>query len=305
MGGPRVQKEFVVLNFNRFRPYLVANAPLERLHTGVMWAEGPVYFTDLNKLLISDVPRAKILRYVDGQAPTVFRQPSGNANGNTRDRRGRLLTCESGNRRVTRTEYDGRITVLTERYEGKRLNSPNDITVSSDDAVWFTDPDIRILSDYTGNKAPSEIGRRCVFGIDPKSGDLAIATDELGKPNGLAFSPDEKILYVADSSVTHDQQDAHEIVAFDVSADGKLSSRRTFALIDSGVPDGFRVDVDGNVWTSAADGVHCIAPDGETIGRILVPETVTNLAFGGPKHNRLFITPATSPYSIYVGTRGF
>jgi gluconolactonase len=205
---------------------------------------------------------------------------------------------------VTRTEYDGRITVLAERYEGKRLNSPNDIVVSSDDAIWFTDPDYGILSDYTGNKAPSEIGRRCVFRIDPKSGGLAIATDELGKPNGLAFSPDEKILYVADSSVTHDQQGAHEIVAFDVSAEGKLSSRRTFAVIDSGVPDGFRVDVDGNIWTSAADGVHCIAPDGELIGKILAPETVTNVAFGGPKRNRLFITAATSLYSIYVGTRG-
>lgn len=299
-----MQKEFVVLNFNRFRPYLVANAPLERLHTGVMWAEGPVYFADLGVLLFSDVPGEKILRYVDGQAPTVFRQPSGNANGNTRDRQGRLLTCESGNRRVTRTEHDGKVAVLAERYKGKRLNSPNDIVVSSDDAVWFTDPDYGILSDYTGNKAPSEIGRRCVFRIDPKSGDVAVATDELGKPNGLAFSPDEKTLYVADSSVTHDPQGAHEIAAFDVSPQGKLSPRRTFAVIDPGVPDGFRVDVDGNIWTSAADGVHCITPDGELIGKILVPETVTNLAFGGPKRNRLFITAAASLYSIYVGVRG-
>lgn len=154
-----MQKEFVIENFKRFRPYLVANAPLERLHTGVMWAEGPVYFADLGVLLFSDVPGEKIYRYVDGQAPTVFRQPSGNANGNTRDRQGRLLTCESGNRRVTRTEHDGRVTVLAEHYEGKRLNSPNDIVVSSDDAIWFTDPDYGILSDYTGNKAPSEIGR--------------------------------------------------------------------------------------------------------------------------------------------------
>ena len=186
-----MQKEFVVLNFNRFRPYLVANAPVERLHTGVMWAEGPVYFADLGVLLFSDVPGEKIFRYVDGQAPTVFRQPSGNANGNTRDRQGRLLTCESGNRRLTELSMT----------EGSRcspsamraaLNSPNDIVVSSDDAVWFTDPDYGILSDYTGNKAPSEIGRRCVFRIDPKSGDVAVATDELGKPNGLAFSPDEK-----------------------------------------------------------------------------------------------------------------
>src|ERR1700723_2374574 len=285
MGGTPLHKEFVVQNFKRFRPYLVANAPLDRLHTGVMWAEGPVYFTDLGVLLFSDVPGEKILRYVDGQAPTVFRQPSGNANGNTRDRQGRLLTCESGNRRVTRTEHDGKVAVLAERYKGKRLNSPNDIVVSSDDAVWFTDPDYGILSDYTGNKAPSEIGRRCVFRIDPKSGNLAIATDELGKPNGLAFPPDEKILSVAHRAGTPDPQGAHEIVAFDVSPEGNLSSRRTFAVIDRGRPDGFRVDVDGNIWTSAADGVHCITPDGELIGKILVPETVTNLAFGGPKRN--------------------
>ena len=193
--------------------------------------------------------------------------------------------------------------MLAERYEGKRLNLPNDIVVSSDDAVWFTDH-YGILSDYTGNKAPSEIGRRCVFRIDPKSGDLAIATDELGKPNGLAFSPDDRFCTSPTPSVTHDPQGAHEIVAFDVSPEGKLSSRRTFAVIDPGVPDGFRVDVDGNIWTSAADGVHCITPDGELIGKILVPETVTNLAFGGPKRNRLFITAAASLDSIYVGVRG-
>jgi gluconolactonase len=299
-----MQKEFVVLNYKRFRPYLVANAPLTRLHTGVLWAEGPVYFADLGVLLFSDVPGEKILIYVEGLPATVFRQPSGNANGNTRDQQGRLVTCESGNRRLTRTELDGRITVLADRFEDKRLNSPNDVVVRSDDTIWFTDPDYGILSDYTGNKAPSELGRRCVFRVDAKGGSLAIATDELSKPNGLAFSPDEKTLFVADSGATHDPQGPHEIVAFDVSAEGKLSSRGTFAVIDSGVPDGFRVDVDGNIWTSAADGVHCIAPDGELIGKILVPETVTNLAFGGPKRNRLFITAATSLYAIYVGTRG-
>jgi gluconolactonase len=298
-----MQKEFVVLNYNRFRPYLVTNAPLTRLHTGVMWAEGPVYFADLGVLLFSDVPGEKILMHVEGQPTTIFRQPSGNANGNTRDRQGRLITCESGNRRLTRTELDGRITVLADRFEGKRLNSPNDVVVNSDGSLWFTDPDYGILSDYTGNKAPSELGRRCVFHLDSR-GSLSIASDELSKPNGLAFSPDEKILFVADSGSTHDPQGPHEIVAFDVSAEGALTKRRTFAIIDPGVPDGLRVDVDGNIWTSAADGVHCIAPDGELIGKILVPETVTNLAFGGPKRNRLFITAATSLYSVYVGVRG-
>ncbi len=299
-----MQKEFVILNYKRFRPYLVANAPLTRLHTGVLWAEGPVYFADLSVLLFSDVPGEKILMYIEGQPATIFRQPSGNANGNTRDRQGRLITCESGNRRVTRTELNGELIVLADRFDGKRLNSPNDVVVRSDDSVWFTDPDYGILSDYTGNKAPSELGRRCVFRLDPKDGSLSIATDELMKPNGLAFSPDEKTLFVADSGATHDPQGPHEIVAFDVSADGALTRRRTFAAIEPGVPDGFRIDVEGNIWTSAADGVHCIAPDGEPIGKILVPETVTNVAFGGPKRNRLFITAAASLYSVYVGVRG-
>ncbi|HET7714460.1 MAG TPA: SMP-30/gluconolactonase/LRE family protein [Bauldia sp.] len=298
-----MQKEFVILNYKRFRTYVVANAPLLRLHTGMLWAEGPVWFADLGILLVSDVPSEQILRFVDGQPPTVFRAPSGNANGNTRDRQGRLITCESGNRRVVRTELDGRQTVLADSHDGKRLNSPNDIVVRSDDSVWFTDPDYGILSDYTGNRAHSELGRRCVFRIDPRSG-TTVATDELDKPNGLAFSPDERILYVADSGATHDPGGPHEIVAFDVSADGTLSRRRTFAVIDPGVPDGFRVDVDGNIWTSAADGVHCFTPDGELIGKILVPETVTNLTFGGPKRNRLFITAASSLYSVHVGTRG-
>jgi gluconolactonase len=299
-----MQKEIAILNHQRFRPYVVANAPLQRLHTGMMWAEGPVWFADLGILLVSDIPAEQILLFAEGRAPVVYRQPSGNANGNTRDRQGRLLTCESGNRRVVRTELDGRLTVVVDSHDGKRLNSPNDIVVRSDDSIWFTDPDYGILSDYTGNKAPGEIGRCCVFRFDPHEGRLAIATDQLDKPNGLAFSPDEKILYVADSGATHRPGGPHEIVAFDVAEDATLANRRTFATIEPGVPDGLRVDVDGNVWTSAADGVHCIAPDGETIGRIAVPETVTNLSFGGPKRNRLFITAASSLYAIYVGTRG-
>jgi gluconolactonase len=299
-----MQKEFVILNYKRFRPYLVANAPLQRLHAGMLWAEGPVYFADLGVLLASDIPNEQILRFVDGQPPTVFRQPSGNANGNTRDRQGRLLTCESGSRRVTRTERDGRLTVIADNYEGKRFNSPNDIVVRTDDSIWFTDPDYGILSDYTGNKAESELGRRCVFRFKPREGRLSIATDELDKPNGLAFSPDEKILYVADSGATHRQDGPHEIVAFDISDDGDLSGKRVFAAINPGVPDGLRVDVDGNVWSTAADGVHCFAPDGELIGKILTPETATNLTFGGPKRNRMFITAASSVYAVHVGTRG-
>jgi gluconolactonase len=295
---------YEVVNYRRFRPYVVGNARFETLHTGMRWAEGPVWFADTGCLLLSDVPSNRIVRWVEGQGASVYREPSNHANGNTRDRQGRLLTCESGGRRVVRTELDGRQTVLADRYLGKRLNSPNDIVVKSDDTVWFTDPDYGILSDFTGNKAPSEIGACHVFRVDPRTGELRSACGDMVKPNGLAFSPDERVLYVADSGASHDPDGPHHILAFDVGDDGSLRNRRVFAVIDAGIPDGFRVDVDGNVWTSAEDGVHCIAPDGELLGKIRVPETVANVAFGGPKRNRLFIAAASSLYAVYVGTRG-
>lgn len=295
---------YQVVNYRRFRPYVVGNARLEVLHTGMRWAEGPVWFADSGCLLLSDVPSNRILRWVEGQGASVYREPSNHANGNTRDRQGRLLTCESGGRRVVRTELDGSQTVLADRYLDKRLNSPNDIVVRSDDTIWFTDPDYGILSDFTGNKAPSEIGACHVFRLDPRSGELRSVCGDMAKPNGLAFSPDERVLYVADSGASHDLDGPHHILAFDVGDDGSLRNRRVFAVIDAGIPDGFRVDVDGNVWTSAEDGVHCIAPDGELIGKIGVPETVANLTFGGPKRNRLFIAAASSLYAVFVGTRG-
>jgi gluconolactonase len=299
-----MNSQFELVDYARFRPYVVANALVERLHTGLRWAEGPVWFADMQALLWSDVPGNRMHRWVEGQGASVFRDPSGHANGNTRDRQGRLLTCESGGRRVIRTELNGEITVLADRFEGKRLNSPNDIAVRSDGSVWFTDPDYGILSDYTGEKAVSEIGRNCVFRIDPATGALRIATDALEKPNGLAFSPDERVLYIADSGGSHRQGGPADIVAFDVGEDGSLRDRRLFATVQPGVPDGFRLDEDGNIWTSAADGVHCIAPDGVTIGKIHLDETVTNLCFGGRRRSRLFITAGTSLYAVYVGTRG-
>jgi gluconolactonase len=295
---------YELINYRRFRPYVVANARLELLHTGMRWSEGPVWFADAACLLVSDVPSNRILRWVEGQGASVFREPAAKANGNTRDRHGRLVTCESGGRRVTRTELDGTITVLAERYEGKRLNSPNDVVVKSDGTVWFTDPDYGILSDFTGEKAPSEIGACNVYRIDTRSGDLRVVCGDMVKPNGLAFSPDERVLYVADSGVSHHLDGPHHILAFEVTADGELRHRRVFAVVEPGLPDGLRVDVDGNVWTSAADGVHCITPDGELIGKIRVPETVANLTFGGPKRNRLFIAAASSLYAVFVGTRG-
>ncbi len=295
--------DFEIIDYKRFRPYLVANAKVETLYTGTLWGEGPVWFGDSQTLLWSDIPNDRILRWVEGGPVTTFRQPTNNANGNTRDRQGRLVSCESGGRRVVRTELDGTQTVLADRFEGKRLNSPNDIVVHSDDSVWFSDPNYGILSDYTGIKAESEIGRNCLFRIDAASGELTVATDELVKPNGLAFSPDEKILYVADSGVSHQQDGPHHIVAFDVDGP-RLRNGRVFAVIDAGAPDGFRVDVDGNIWTSAADGVHCFTPDGQLIGKIHTPEVVTNLTFGGRRRSRLFMTGGTSLFAVYVGTRG-
>jgi len=296
--------EFEALDYERFRPCLVANARLERLHDGMRWAEGPVYFADGDFLLWSDIPNNRIMKWTEGAGVTVYRAPSHHANGNTRDRQGRLITCESGSRRMTRTEYDGSITVLVDNYQGKRLNSPNDVVVKSDDTIWFTDPDYGILSDYTGTKAPSEIGVNHLFRFDPKSGELTPVISTMQKPNGLAFSPDERVLYVADTSLSHSQTGHHHIMAWDVLDGRTASNPRVFAVVSPGMSDGFRVDQDGNIWTSAGDGVHCYGPDGVLIGKIRFPEVTTNLTFGGPKRNRLFVTTASCVYAVYVGQKG-
>ena len=295
--------DFEIVDYKRFRPYLVANAKVDVLYTGTLWGEGPVWFADMQALLWSDIPNDRILRWVDGAGVSVFRHPANNANGNTRDRQGRLITCESGLRRVTRTELDGSITVLADNFEGKQLNSPNDVVVKSDGSIWFSDPDYAILSDYTGVKGERELDRNNVFRLDPGTGALSIATGEVDKPNGLAFSPDETILYVADSGGTHRQDGPHHITAFDMTG-GTLRHGRVFATIEAGVPDGFRVDMDGNIWTSAADGVHCFGPDGALIGKIHTPEVITNLTFGGRRRSRLFMTGGSSLYAVYVGTHG-
>lgn len=296
--------EFEIINYARFRNNLVANARIEVLHTGMRWPEGPVWFADGEYLLWSDIPNNRIMRWTEGAPATVYRYPADNANGNTRDRQGRLITCESGGRRMTRTEHDGTITVLADRFQGKRLNSPNDVVVKSDDSIWFSDPDYGILSDYTGNKAQSEIGANNVYRLDPHTGELSVATGDLVKPNGLAFSPDESILYIADSGVSHNPDGPHHIVAYDVVDGVTLTRSRVFATISPGVADGFRIDMEGNIWTTAGDGVHCYAPDGELIGKIHLPEVATNLTFGGRKRNRLFITTASSLMAVYVGQQG-
>jgi gluconolactonase len=288
-----------------FRDCIDPVAWLERLHTGSRWAEGPVYFGDLRCLLWSDIPNQRMLRLDEHSGHvSLHRTGTGHANGNTRDREGRLVTCEQGARRVVRTEYDGSVTVLAERFEGRRLNSPNDVVVRSDGTIWFTDPSYGIISDYVGDKAAQEIPTCNVYRLDPRHGDLRVAVDDFVMPNGLAFSPDETTLYVADSGFLTDETAPRHIRAFAVRNDGTLAGGEVLATVEPGIPDGFRVDTAGRLWIGAGDGVQCVDPHGELIGKILVPEPTANLTFGGPKRNRLYITSTSSLYAIYTNVTG-
>lgn len=288
----------------RFRQMIVTSAGLDELHSGCRWAEGPVWFNDANQLLWSDIPNQRILRWTPEGGVSVYREPSNFTNGHTRDRQGRLISCEHGTRRVTRTEVDGSITVLADRFEGRRLNSPNDVVVKSDGTIWFTDPTYGIMSDYEGYRADPEQPTRNVYRLDPETGELSAVVTDFIQPNGLAFSPDEKTLYVADSSASHDDRLPRHIHAFDVTNGGRLANGRVLCVIDKGIPDGIRTDANGNLWSSAGDGVHCFDPAGKLIGKILVPQTVANLTFGGPRRNRLFIAATRSLYSLYVAVTG-
>ncbi len=283
---------------------VMGNAPVEKLFTGTRWSEGPVYFADTDQLVWSDIPNNRMLRWTPDGNVSVFRQPSNFSNGNTRDREGRLLSCEHGTRRLTRTELDGSITVLAERYQGKRLNSPNDVVVKSDGTIWFTDPPYGIITDYEGYKAPQEQAGCYVYRLDPMSGTLDVVADDFGKPNGIAFSPDEKTLYVADTSFSHDPKGNHHIRCFDVMDGRRLGKGRVFAEIKEGFFDGFRLDNDGRVWTSAHKGVECYGPSGALLGRIVIGELVSNVCFGGPRRNRLFITALSGLYSVYLAVNG-
>ena len=290
---------------DRFRAMILGNAAVEKIADGCRWAEGPVWFGDGNYLIWSDIPNNRMLRWHwDGSVDT-YRSDSQNSNGNTRDREGRLVSCLHGARSVIRTELDGSITTIADNYGGKKLNSPNDVVVKSDGSIWFTDPPYGIMSDYEGFKSPEEQDGCYVYRVSPDLSDITIVCDDFVKPNGLAFSPDETKFYVADSAFSHDPNAPHHIRVFDVAADGKtLSGDAVFADVTPGLPDGFRFDTDGNLWTSAADGVHCYLPDGTLIGKILIPETVANLTFGGPKRNRMFITATSSVYSVYLAVNG-
>lgn len=288
----------------RFRDLIIGSAQLERLYTGCRWAEGPVWFRDGDYLLWSDIPNCRMMRYLPDGSVSVFRADSNFSNGNTRDPQGRLVSCEHGTRRVTRTEYDGTITVLADRFEGRLLNSPNDVVVHSSGSVWFTDPTYGILSDYEGFQAEPEQATRNVYRLAPDNGELTAVVTDFLQPNGLAFSPDETRLYIADSGSSHKPDHPRVIRVFDV-VDGKtLRNGRDFCVLADGVPDGMRVDMHGNLWTSGGAAIHCYAPDGTLLGRINVPEGVANLTFGGPRGNRLFITATTSLYAIYLSVSG-
>jgi gluconolactonase len=291
----------------RFRRYVIGNSHVDHLWTGARWAEGPVYVPAGRYLLFSDIPNDRTLRY-DETTGTVatFDQPAWNANGHCLDREGRVVSCEHRGRAVTRIGHDGRREILADRFEGKRLNSPNDVVVRSDASVWFTDPTYGIDSDYEGDAAPSEIGSSNVYRIDPVHATVAAVITDMVQPNGLAFSPDESILYVADTGSSHRGAGCPpDIRAYRLTGNGRAAAGHytTFATCDQGVFDGFRVDHHGNLWTSAGDGVHCYAPEGTLLGRIHLPEVVANVELGGPKRNRLYICATTSLYALYLNTR--
>jgi gluconolactonase len=289
----------------RFLKYRIANAAVERLATGVRYGEGPVWFGDARCLLWSDIPNNRILRWdEESGAVSVYRKPSGYANGHTRDRQGRLLSCEHGARRLTRTEYDGTVTVLADRFQGKRLNSPNDVVVRRDDSIWFSDPVFGILSDYEGHKATPELPT-CVYRLDTRTGQLAVAIRDIQNPNGLCFSPDERLLYVVDNGSR-----PNRILVYEVAQDGTLGPARMFVDAgDQGLPDGIRCDTDGNVWAGwgsgpAMNGVMVFAPDGVPIGRIALPDRCANLCFGGARRNRLFMVTGQCLFALYVNAEG-
>jgi gluconolactonase len=297
--------DIVVLD-PRFKACFAGHVRVERLWSGARWAEGPAWFAAGRYLVWSDIPNNRMMRFVEPSGEvSVLRQPSNNSNGNTVDNQGRLVTCEHLTRRVTRTGIDGAISVIADKWDGKRFNSPNDVAVKSDDSIWFTDPAYGIDTDYEGDRAEPEIGGCHVYRADAKSGAVTAVITDMVRPNGIAFSPDEKYLYVADTGATHKENGPRHIRRFAVDSNGaRLSGGEVFAASTAGLYDGFRVDRNGRIWTSSAEGVHCYHPDGTLIGKILIPEMVANVTFGGAKLNRLFICGTTSLYAIYLTVNG-
>ena len=294
-------------------PAFAGTMAVERVATGMRWAEGPVYFPAGRYVLFSDIPNNRIMRFSEDDGHlSVYRQPSMNSNGNTIDREGRLITCEHSGRRVTRTELDGSITIIADKYNGKKLNSPNDAVVASDGSIWFTDPVYGIGGYYEGVKAEPEQDKHNVYRVDPKSGDIKVVVDDFVEPNSIAFSPDEKKLYVIDSGFTDGPDIPSQIRVFDVDVGaGKVSNGKVFAVMPKPtITDGMRCDTDGRVWCSVGwgdpkeDGVRCYTPTGELLGKIHIPETVANLCFGGQQRNRLYICGSTSLYAVYTSVQG-
>jgi gluconolactonase len=294
-------------------PAFAGTMAVERVATGMRWAEGPVYFPAGRYVLFSDIPNNRIMRFSEDDGHlSVYRQPSMNSNGNTIDREGRLITCEHSGRRVTRTELDGSITIIADKYNGKKLNSPNDAAVASDGSIWFTDPVYGIGGYYEGVKAEPEQEKHNVYRVDPKSGDVRVVADDFVEPNGIAFSPDEKKLYVIDTGFTDGPDNPSHIRVFDLNVEaGKLGNNKVFAEMPKpSITDGMRCDRDGNVWCSMGwgdpkeDGVRCYTPGGDLLGKIHIPETVANLCFGGQQRNRLYICGSTSLYAVYTSVQG-
>jgi gluconolactonase len=291
----------------RFEKYWLKQSAVERLYTGCRWSEGPVWFGDGRYLLWSDIPNNRMLKWEEETGVvSIFRKPSNFANGNTRDRQGRLVTCEHGGRRVIRTEYDGMTTVVMDQWQGRPLNSPNDVVVKSDGSIWFTDPTFGILGHYEGHQAEPEVGMH-VYRVDGETGAASVVADDVLGPNGLCFSPDEKLLYVVESRGVP----TRKILAYDITADGReLRNKRVHIDAGPGTPDGMRCDIDGNLWcgwgmgSEDLDGVVVFAPDGVQIGRIALPERCANVCFGGLKRNRLFMAASQSLYALYVNTQG-
>jgi gluconolactonase len=288
----------------RFERLVFGHVNLEKLTNGCRWAEGPAYFPAGRYLVWSDIPNNRMMRFdeTDGSV-SVFRSPSFNSNGNTIDRQGRLVSCEHFTRRVTRTEHDGSITVLADQFDGRRLNSPNDVVVKSDDSIWFSDPSYGIDSDYEGLQSPSEIGACNVYRIEGSTSKVTRVVSDRVQPNGLAFSPDEKLLYLADTGATHVRGLPATIWSYRVDGQQTTGDATLFATCPEGLYDGFRCDIHGNIWTSAGRSVFCYAPDGTHLGTIPIGEIVANVCFGGPRRNRLYICGQTSLYSIYLNTR--
>jgi gluconolactonase len=287
----------------RFAQYLLTNASLEKLAEGFRWVEGLVWMGDANCLLFQDLPRNLTLRWIDNAGVSIYRYPSGYANGQTRDRQGRLISCSHLERCLFRTELDGTVIKLLDRHDGKRLNAPNDIVVKSDGSIWFTDPLYGIQNDYEGERQASQ-QPPALYRFDPERGDTRVAAGDFDGPNGLVFSPDESRLYVSETGNQTRDNPKQYIRVFEVSADGTLSGGEIFHTVTPGYADGMAMDEDGNVWSSAADGIHCIDPAGKLLGKVLVPNRVANLTFGGIHRNRLFIGASHTLYAIFLNRRG-